>query len=233
MEIKTYRTLTQNPALYKENGTLELVCARCGVRFRRARSKVRAALRNLCPDKPYCSWECYRSVVAWQDVCCLQCGKTFSKRNDQVRRSEHHFCSRSCSATWRNLHKTTGTRRSKLEVWLEERLRERYPNLEILFNAKEAIGAELDIHLPSLNLAFGLNGIYHYEPIHGEGKLASIQSNDHRKFAACAERSISLCVIDVSTMKKFKEKRAFAFLDIVCTIIDQNCAGREDRTPVS
>jgi hypothetical protein len=101
----------------------------------------------------------------------------------------------------------------------EERLRERYPDLEILFNTKEAINAELDIHFPSLNLAFELNGIYHYEPIHGEEKLTSIQTNDHRKFAACTEKGISLCIIDVSMMKKFRPANGQRFLDIIIEIM--------------
>ena len=40
----------------------------------------------------------------------------------------------------------------------------------------EAINSELDVYVPSLNLAFELNGIFHYEPIYGEKKLNQILS---------------------------------------------------------
>jgi len=71
-----------------------------------------------------------------------------------------------------------------------------------------------------LQLAFELNGIYHYEPIHDDDKLASVQNNDQRKFQACIEAGIELCIIDVSSFGYFKPKRAQKFLDIITTIID-------------
>jgi len=43
-----------------------------------------------------------------------------------------------------------------------------YPDLVIHFNKKDAINSELDIYIPSLKLAFELNGIFHYEPIFGK-----------------------------------------------------------------
>ena len=113
-----------------------------------------------------------------------------------------------------------GTRRSKLEVWLEARLRELYPSLTLLPNDKTTINSELDFYFPDLKLAFELNGIFHYEPIYGAEKLASIQNNDHRKFAACIERDISLCIIDSSKMLKFKEPKARVFLDIMTQILN-------------
>jgi hypothetical protein len=145
----------------------------------------------------------------------------FTKRRDQIQKSKHNFYGHPCAASYQNTHKTTGIRRSKLEVWLEEQLRQRYPDLEILFNAKEAINAELDIHFPSLNLAFELNGIYHYEPIYGPKKLASVQTNDCRRFQACLEKGIDLCVIDVSSMLHFKPNKGQRYLDIITHIVDE------------
>lgn len=71
------------------------------------------------------------------------------------------------------------------------------------------------IYFPSLKLAFELNGIFHYEPIYGSDKLSSIQNNDHRKFAACHEAGISLCIIDTSKQTYFKPKSSQRFLDII------------------
>jgi len=88
-------------------------------------------------------------------------------------------------------------------------------------NDKTAINSELDIYLPKLRLAFELNGIYHYEPIYGAKKLNQIQNNDHRKFAACYEHGISLCVIDTSSQKRFTEKTSEPFLSLIVKIIDE------------
>ena len=75
-------------------------------------------------------------------------------------------------------------------------------------------------YLPKLNLAFELNGIFHYEPIFGESKLDRIQNNDNRKFQACLENGIELCIIDTSSQKYFKEKSSQKYLDIITNLVD-------------
>lgn len=156
-------------------------------------------------------------------VQCGQCGLSVVARKDHIKKSKsgHLFCNHHCAALYANSHKTVGTRRSKLEVWLEARLRALYPNLTLLPNDKTAINSELDFYFPELKLAFELNGIFHYEPIYGPEKLASIQNNDHRKFAACAEAGISLCIIDVSWMTHFKPLRAQRILSYMQEIVGQ------------
>ena len=96
-----------------------------------------------------------------------------------------------------------------------------------MFNGTDAIEAELDIYIPSLKLAFELNGIVHYEPIYGLDQLGKTQGNDHRKMLACAERGIDLCVLDVSHMKLFKEKAAQRYLDLLETVL----RNRRDLNP--
>ena len=108
---------------------------------------------------------------------------------------------------------------------MAKRLPQLYPNLEFHFNRKDAIESELDIYVPSLKLAFELNGIFHYEPIYGEEKLASIKSNDDRKFQACLERGIELCIIDSSRLKYFKDKNVIPFLQIIQDIINRKLRG--------
>lgn len=151
---------------------------------------------------------------------CNQCGKKFMKHQNQIEKTKHNFCSKSCAAVYNNANKKYGTRRSKLEKYLEEELTKLYPNLEVHYNRVDTIKAELDIYIPSLSLAFELNGIFHYEPIYGKDKLASIQNNDKRKFQACLEKNIELCVIDSSSLKYFKSKNAKKYLDIIINIID-------------
>ena len=70
-----------------------------------------------------------------------------------------------------------------------------------------------------MKLAFEINGIYHYEPIHGQEKLSRVQNNDSRKFQACLEKDIELCIIDSSSLKYFKPQNAQKYLDIITSII--------------
>lgn len=171
----------------------------------------------------YCSREC--QVVGqtkYPRVPCLQCTKEF-----QVTNGRKKFCSQSCSCTYHNTHKTTGTRISKLELWLQKKLTEQY-DFEIKFNTKSEINSELDIYIPSLKLAFELNGIFHYEPIFGKERLGKIQNNDNRKFQACIENNIELCIIDTSKQKYFKESTCAPFLEIIKKIIDKKISFKQD-----
>lgn len=176
-------------------------------------------------DGRFCSRRC---LGVWttqnnsKKVICPQCSKEFKRTLSEIKRNKNNFCSRSCQATHTNSHKTTGTNRSKLEVYLERELKKIFPQTKFAFNDIQAIGAELDIYLPDLRIAFELNGIFHYEPIFGETKLAKTQNNDQRKFAACAEKEIGLCVIDTTSLSYFKEEKAKKFLDIVVNIIKKS-----------
>lgn len=113
-----------------------------------------------------------------------------------------------------------------MEVWLEEQLRIVYPDLDIHCNRMDAINAELDFYFPALRLAFELNGILHYEPIYGRGQLARTQTNDTRKWAACLERGIELCVIDSSQFTYFKARGAEKYLDMFRVVVDRVFASR-------
>ena len=96
----------------------------------------------------------------------------------------------------------------------------KYPDLEFYFNRKDAINSELDIYIPKLKLAFELNGIFHYEPIYGADKLNQTQNNDRRKFQACLEQGIELCIIDTSSLSYFKPDKVQKYLDIIVNIIN-------------
>lgn len=207
-------------------------CIWCNRLFERTNGYCNYNKGKVARLNNYCSCECYnqhRSHEGTEEVACRQCNKIFRKRKSYIKKSPNHFCSQSCFGTYNNTHKTYGIRRSKLEQYLEEKLKENYPNFEIHFNRKDAINSELDIYIPSLKLAFELNGIYHYEPIHGPDKLASIKNNDQRKFQACLERGIELCIIDVSGFTHFKEEKGKKFLSIINQIISNG--RKENRTP--
>lgn len=195
-------------------------CAQCEEYFEKGLREYNISQKR--GDKNhFCSPKCLsKSKTKRVNVVCKECSKEFEKDLHQAKRSKNHFCCRSCHVSYQNKNKKYGTRRSKLEIWLESQLSERYPNIEFHFNRKDTIQSELDIYIPSLSLAFELNGIFHYEPIYGTEKLASIQNNDEYKFQACLENNIELCILDVSGMKYFKESRGKKFLDIICSIIN-------------
>lgn len=207
----------------KSKDSLPCKCKMCDCTFGLSKHNVQRALNTKSSKTgDYCSPACSaRSRLSRLSVSCRNCGATFEKASRFAKKSPNHFCSRSCAATYNNKNKTSGNRRSKLEMYLEDQLTSQYPSLDLVFNSKEAIGSELDIYIPSLKLAFELNGIFHYEPIYGPKKLDQIQSNDSNKFHKCHELNISLCIIDTSQQKYFKESTSKRYLDIVTSIINQ------------
>lgn len=170
--------------------------------------------------KTYCNIKCVQSSNKKKrtNVSCKNCNKLF----EIVDRSKKRlFCTKSCSAFYNNTHRKTGTRISKLEIWLKNQLLQKFPDKKILFNDKQTINSELDIYFPELKIAFELNGIYHYEPIHGVELLQRIKNNDNRKFQACLEKGIELCIIDTSSQKYFKETTSIIYLDIICSVLER------------
>lgn len=202
---------------------LPLECETCGNTFFSIKKEVRKVLNSHKAVKlKNCSKKCAGlQRTKTKTFFCTNCNVKITKSPSEIKKVKNVFCSQSCAATYNNKHKTHGTRRSKLEIWLEDQLNNLYPNLDILFNNKETIKSELDIYIPSMKLAFELNGIFHYEPIFGEDKLQKIQENDSNKFQACQKQSISICSIDTSSQKYFKPKTSKKYLDIITTIINQ------------
>lgn len=217
----------------KSGGKLTLKCQQCGKSFLMPKSQVRAFMKksnkSIRHKGKFCSRTCKEKASITSVKCqCKQCNSFFDRRPGQLKKSKNYFCCQSCAATYNNHHKKHGSRRSKLEIWIENKLLQTYPKLQILFNDKTAINSELDIFIPSLSLAFELNGIFHYEPIYGVDKFNSIKSNDKRKFQACLEKGIELCLIDSSQMQHLTDKRAVKYLDIIRSIIDMKMCSRSD-----
>lgn len=202
-----------------------LSCSNCKQDFKRA--------TNQCRNTSFCSRNCYKqSKIKTLTLVCCECQSTIIKRPCEVNKSKSKnlFCSRKCAACYNNKNKSTGTRISKLENWLQLKLNTLYPSIDFHFNRKDTINSELDIFIPELKLAFELNGIFHYEPIYSKEKLSQIQNNDSRKFQACLEQGIELCIIDSSKQKYFSEKSSQKYLDIIVNIIDSKSDARRTRT---
>ena len=211
--------------LAKSTDKLPLKCYACDNTFYIEKKEITRIIKNDLPWGKFCSSTCKHSVLSkTTTVSCSNCGKIFTIKECDRKKSKtgNHFCSHTCAAKYNNTHKIKGTRVSKLETYIQKQLLEKYPSLTFLFNDKTAINSELDIYIPSLKLAFELNGIFHYEPVFGENKLQKIQENDENKFQKCINNNISLCVIDTSSQKYFKEQSSQKFLNIIIEVIEKH-----------
>jgi hypothetical protein len=201
--------------------------------FKRGKTK-NMFCNNSCSGKFYLKTWTQNKIKKYElnPLKCKHCNTaiTYEKAKHKFedlkyKKIKYVFCNHKCAATYNNTHKTKGNRKSKLEFFLEKELPLLYPDIEFHFNRKDAINSELDIYIPSMKLAFELNGIFHYEPIYGETKLDQIQNNDKRKFQACLERGMELCIINSSNLKYFKESNAKPYLDIIVNIINKKLLG--------
>ncbi len=187
----------------KINIDVELVmpivdCQNCGKKAAKSNGRYNEAIKNGWNF--FCSIKCrYGYQEKGKEFSCAWCSQTISKTPAQIKKTKATvFCSKSCAACYNNKHKQTGTRRSKLECYLEQQLKLNLPNLNFLCNTKIPIGTELDFYFPELKPAIEINGFLHYQPIYGSGKLKRIQEIDREKADKCRQTSIKLFIIDVS-----------------------------------
>lgn len=212
----------------KSYDLLKLQCHHCNKIYLKRKKDIARELAHNLGECKYCSSKCHNIYKTTSiNVNCTLCNKEISRKQSELKKSKLTFCSKSCMAKYYNKHriicyKIDGKIRSKLELYIEQQLKNIYPNLEILFNERLIINSELDIYIPSLKLAFELNGIYHYEPIHGLNALTNIENNDQRKFLKCHENNISLCVIDTSKQTRFTEKSSIKYLNIITELINKH-----------
>ncbi len=168
----------------------------------------------------YCSLECIKENRKKYFYTCEHC-KLEYKSTEKVSK----FCSNSCRSKKLKLHvyahKAGGLSRSKIELYLENRLLADFPNINIIFNDKETIDSELDILIPDLKMAIEINGILHYEPIYGEDKLIRIQNKDKQKMINCYEKGIELIVIPLGK-KGVTKKKMEEIYDYISNLIQRN-----------
>jgi hypothetical protein len=229
--IKRYTEEEFNSA--KSRDLLKLECEYCHLPFNAKKHDIQWAIKRS--NVNYLKlWgkECRTNLQDTKKIVFCHLCKTPIKRQPRIiGKSKFIFCSNSCVAKYWNVNKTWGWPRSKLEMWIKKQLEILYPNLHIEYNNRMIINAELDIYIPSLKLAFELNGIFHYEPIYGKEQLGKVQNNDKRKFQACIEQEISLCILDTTSQKYFKEKTSQKFLDIITNIINTKLVGDNGVEP--
>jgi hypothetical protein len=169
----------------------------------------------------YCSNKCKKDNQKIQyNHICKGCNINYtSERSDSI------YCSGSCRSTNLRLstyaHKASGKSRSKIELYLEEKLPKDFPDIIFNFNDKQAIGSELDIYIPQLKIGIELNGIVHYEPIYGESTLIRTQNNDKKKMINCANLGIELIVINMGR-KGLSKSQTNEIYQEVYFIIEKN-----------
>jgi hypothetical protein len=223
---------------YGSRDIVEFQCAYCGKPVRnKTKHDVQVKIRHIKKFSKktnntsiVCNRSCatyYKSLINGTlpvEVNCTCCGKPFKKSLNQFQKYNNHFCGSSCAATYGNRNKEYGTRRSKLEVWIEEQLNILYPNLTIHYCRRDTIGMELDIYIPSIKIAFELNGPTHYKPIYGEATFKAVKGRDKKRKSLCRQNSIKLIEVNVSnfTFMESKIKELNYYLDIVRNEIIKN-----------
>jgi hypothetical protein len=189
---------------------MEMHCGHCNKKFNKKTYEIKRVPNHFCSRKCKGLSQALTRIITK----CSSCSKTLEVQRHALKKSKsgRSFCDKSCAASFNNQLKRK-SRRSKCEIMLYEMLKNRFPNVAMMAGDKTMLnGYEVDIAIPSLNLAIEWNGIVHFLPIYGKDKLHRVQTNDQKKLSLAAEKGIELIVIPdlVSTPQRVKE----AFIQI-------------------
>jgi len=209
-----------------KNDEIIFECEECGGEFNSTKKYIRRALGiTKHPRKPslkYCCRKC-QSIGrrTGEYLKCEECGGELYRNRNEINdnKTGKFYCSNKCKGINWNKNKNYGFNRSKIEIWIEENIKNKY-DFEILFNDRELLRYEIDIYIPSLKIAFELNGIFHYESIFGEEKLKITKSKDLFKINECNNMGIELFVIDITDVKNFNKKSCKKYLDFIIETIN-------------
>lgn len=132
---------------------------------------------------------------------CKNCGRLTKNKK---------FCSRKCMNEFK-FRRCRKKKRSKMEVFLCQKLREDFPNLILEECNRSVLGnLELDIYFPQLGLAIEVNGQMHYRFIehfhHTPKNFQKQRIRDLQKKIKCQELGIFL--VEIPNLKSFNEKNA-------------------------
>ena len=193
---------------------IPLICRECQNTFYSRRSNLRNTIPYGGTQHPpkFCSKACHLNSKKMTKVC------KFANCSNVLQKNRRIYCSKEC---YRKDFVPTSFGVSKLEKYMQNILPNKYPQLDFLFNRRDIVGLELDIYIPTLGLAFELNGKFHYEQVFKTQDLRLIQNKDRQKYTKCIEKGISLCVIDTTKQKTVTDKSSQQYLKIVTDIIDE------------
>jgi len=227
-----YKKHIEDFKTFKGKDLVPLNCCHCTQLYYKKQRICRNGIVYEDNKKNYCSKQC-QTIDSITSVTgpCKHCGELVTRYLAEYKKSKKHniFCNHSCAAKYNNKHKTTGTRRSKIECYIDEQLKMLYPQLNIVTNSVSLMNFELDFYFPEVRFAVELNGIVHYEPIYGQDKFDRIQNNDKQKMIRCAELGIELMVINVAGQGKFTIQSSQKYLDIIKEQLD-TIMGRKEPT---
>ena len=211
--------------ILKTDDLVDMKCKKCNKEFKQNKNTILRSLKKH-GTSGYCSKNCSnKSKINSISTKCTECLKHVVVNPSRIKKAKNIFCSLSCSAKHRNKNKNFGNIRSKMEIFIESKLKSTYPNIDVIFNDRTILnGLEIDFFFPSLKLAIELNGITHYEPIYGLDRLIRSQDSDKRKMILCYEKGIELAVIDISSIKYFKEKNGLKIFDEFQKILSPLCS---------
>ncbi len=226
-------------------GYITLTCSVCGKEFVRTNTLYKNTNTKL-NKLPVCSRKCVaiKRQQIWAqnptysakhiEINCRHCSKKIIRlekdhRSSQLKRGCLPFCSKSCVGKYMSKFRIPYFR-SKLEIWIEEKLTEQFPTLVIKYNDRLTIDGELDIYIPSLELAFEINGICHYQPIYGQKVFAYRQIKDKEKIKECTTKRIELYTIDCRNSKFSDKIKSQSYLDFITQKIRERMTGSAPRT---
>ena len=145
-----------------------LTCNQCGKTAYHPRYVILRSIKNK-KQHFFCNQICTKLFQnTAKTIICETCKLPFVKFINQINKTKHDFCGHKCAAIYHNKNKTYGSRRSKLENYLEENIRQYFEYLNVKYNDVTTINSELDIYIPSLKLAIQINGPLHFTPIYGD-----------------------------------------------------------------
>ena len=132
---------------------------------------------------------------------CKNCGKLTKNKK---------FCSRECLKQYK-FQKCRKKKRSKLEIYLSNRLKQDFPWLLLEENNRTVLNnLELDIYLPQFNIAIEVNGAMHYKFVeyfhHTLKNFQKQRIRDQQKRIKCQQLGIRL--IEIPNLKTFNIKHA-------------------------
>ncbi len=119
----------------KSRDFIEFKCEYCNNSFKRIKKIYSEVLTGKSSQTlQYCSHECSSKSKINQIKCnCKECNKELIRNYSGFINFTNHFCNHSCAAKFGNRNKTTGYRRSKLELSLEAKLKDKYQFYKIFF----------------------------------------------------------------------------------------------------